>query len=280
MHTLLQPLIDVLFAAMSFLHDSLGLRWGWSIVLLTVIVRIILVPATFKQFKSMRSLQMLQPQIKEIQEKYKDDRSTMQQKVMEYYGENKVNPFGSLLPLLVQMPVFFALFYMLQAQSKVGGVFAGEPWLWIGAAPHAPAWLLVAGDITAFDLPLLLLYVASQFLSSMMMGTGDQMQRMIKYVMPVGIGVIMFIGRWPAGLFIYWFTSNMWTIGQQYLINRTTKIPTPPAVAEISSEGKSDTTEGHRAAEAEAEAKRRTTKRTDRAGRGPASAGRAGCRSY
>jgi YidC/Oxa1 family membrane protein insertase len=135
---------------------------------------------------------------------------------------------------------------------------------------------VVAGDITTFDLPLLLLYVASQFLSSMMMGTGDQMQRMLKYVMPVGIGVIMVIGRWPAGLFIYWFTSNMWTIGQQYLVKRTTKIPTQPAVAAISSEGESGTTEGRRAAGA----KRRTTKRTDRVGRGPTSAARAGYRSH
>jgi YidC/Oxa1 family membrane protein insertase len=238
MTTILKPLTDLLLTIMTFVHDTFGLNWGWSIVVLTIIVRIILIPLTFKQFKSMRAMQVLQPQLKEIQEKYKSDKQLMQQKVMEFYKENKVSPFGSCLPLVLQMPVFFSLFYMLQAAAKTGGVFAGETWLWIGAFPNAPAFLQIAADITKFDLPLLILYVGSQFLSSAMMSTGDQTQKMIMYVMPIGIGIIMYIGKWPAGLFIYWFTSNMWTIGQQYLIKRTTKMPPPPAVV-ASTGGKS-----------------------------------------
>lgn len=239
MSSILQPIVDLLFTIMNFVHGTFGLSWGWSIVVLTVMVRIILIPLTFKQFKSMRAMQVLQPRLKEIQEKYKSDKQLMQQKVMEFYKENKVSPFGSCLPLVLQMPVFFALFYMLQAQSKTGGVFAGETWLWIGAFPNAPSFLQMAIDITKFDLPLLILYAGSQFLSSSMMATGDQTQKMLMYVMPIGIGVVMYIGKWPAGLFIYWFTSNLWTIGQQYLIKRTTKMPPPAQPAVASSGGKS-----------------------------------------
>jgi len=237
MRTILKPLMDLLLLIMTFVHNTFGFSWGWSIVTLTVIVRIILIPLTFKQFKSMRAMQVLQPQLKEIQEKFKSDKQLMQQKVMEFYRENKVSPFGSCLPLVLQMPVFFSLFYMLQQQAKTG-VFQAGHWLWIGAFPSAPAFLQIAADITKFDLPLLILYVGSQFLSSAMMSTGDQTQKMIMYVMPIGIGIIMYIGKWPAGLFIYWFTSNMWTIGQQYLIKRTTKIPPPPQVV-ASTGGKS-----------------------------------------
>lgn len=229
MSDMIKPLSDLLFTVMSFVHDTFGLSWGWSIVVLTVMVRIALIPLTYKQFKSMRAMQVLQPQLKEIQEKYKGDKQMMQQKVMEFYKENKVSPFGSCLPLILQMPVFFALFYMLQTAAKA--VFVGETWLWIGGFPGAAAYLHIAADITQFDLPLLILYVGSQFLSSAMMSTGDPTQKMIMYIMPIGIGIVMYIGQWPSGLFIYWFTSNMWTIGQQYLIKRTTKMPPPPVVA-------------------------------------------------
>jgi len=248
MRTILEPLVNLLWIVMNFIHGTFGFSWGWSIVALTIIVRIILIPLTFKQFKSMRAMQVLQPQLKEIQEKYKNDKQLMQQKVMEFYRENKVSPFGSCLPLVLQMPVFFSLFYMLQAASKPvlegavipwAGKFLGESWLWIGALPNAPTFLQIAGDITKFDLPLLILYVGSQFLSSAMMATGDQTQKMLMYVMPIGIGIVMYIGKWPAGLFIYWFTSNLWTIGQQYLIKRTTKMLPPPQPAVASSGGKS-----------------------------------------
>jgi YidC/Oxa1 family membrane protein insertase len=242
--SILAPLVVVLYSIMNFVHTTFGIGWGWSIVVLTIIVRIVLLPLTYRQYKSMRAMQVLQPQLKEIQEKYKSDKQLMQQKVMEFYRENKVSPFSSCLPLVLQMPVFFALFYMLQAASKIGtvvgavgiyatlsGKFAGSHWLWIGAFQQYSS-SLIASDITKFDLPLLLLYVASQFVSSwMMMTSNDQTQRMLMYAMPIGIGVIMYIGRWPAGLFIYWFTSNMWTIGQQYLIKRSIKTPVPAPVA-------------------------------------------------
>lgn len=229
MTAILDPLIQLLLAILTYAHDNLGLNWGWSIVVLTVVVRVVLIPLTWKQFKSMRALQAVQPQMKELQEKHKDDRQLLNQKMMEFYKENKVNPFGSCLPLILQMPVFFALFYMLQAESEVGGHFVTDnQWLWMQDWGWAPSW--VAKSIVEFDLPLLLLYVASQFVSSLMMVPKDSAQRNMMLAMPVAIGVIMYIGKWPAGLFIYWFTSNLWTIAQQLIITKVVPLPEPAAV--------------------------------------------------
>src|SRR4029450_1018167 len=98
------------------LHDA-GFSWGMSIILLTVIVRLLLVPLTIKQIRSMNALRALQPQLKEIQEKYKGDRQAMNQATMRFYQENKVNPFASCLPLLLQLPVFLALFQLLRCDK-------------------------------------------------------------------------------------------------------------------------------------------------------------------
>ena len=111
---ILQPLIDVANAVLVFFHDNVGLSWGGAIIALTVVTRALLIPLTYKQLKGMRALQALQPQIKEIQEKYKNDRQRMQQEMMRFYQENKVNPFASCIPLLAQLPVFITLFYVLQ----------------------------------------------------------------------------------------------------------------------------------------------------------------------
>ena len=102
-----------------FFHDSVGLSWGMSIIALTVAVRTVLLPLTIKQFKSMRGSSMLAPEMKALQEKYKDDKQRLQQEMMKFYQENKVNPFGSCLPLVLQMPVFIALFYMLREDLKI-----------------------------------------------------------------------------------------------------------------------------------------------------------------
>ena len=102
-----------------FFHDTVGLPWGPAIIALTVVVRIVLIPLTIKQFRSMAALQQLAPEIKSLQEKYKGDRQRLNQEMMKFYQENKVNPFGSCLPLLLQMPVFLALFFMLREDLKL-----------------------------------------------------------------------------------------------------------------------------------------------------------------
>jgi YidC/Oxa1 family membrane protein insertase len=217
MSSILQPLSDAFFWVLSLLHTSLGISWSWSIVLLTVIVRVVLVPLTWRQIKSMRAMQALQPEIKVLQEKYKGDRDALNQKTMEFYRENKVSPFGSCLPLILQLPVFFGLYYMLKQAGDPGGVFASPNpvvgWLWIP-------------NITNFDYYLMFLYIGSQFVASWQTARNSAgQQKMIAYTMPIMVGVFMFIGKWPSGLFIYWFTSNLWTIAQQFVAEKVMPAP-------------------------------------------------------
>src|SRR4051794_7267745 len=110
---ILQPLIDVADAVLNWFHD-VGFSWGMSIILLTVVTRALLIPLTYKQLKGMRALQALQPQVKEIQAKFKNDRQRMQQEMMRFYQEKKVTPFPSSPPPLAQLPIFIPLFYPLR----------------------------------------------------------------------------------------------------------------------------------------------------------------------
>jgi YidC/Oxa1 family membrane protein insertase len=218
MQGILSPLSHFFFCILQFIHGW-GISWSWSIVVLTIFVRIILVPLTWKQIKSMRAMQALAPEIKALQEKYKDNKQLLNQKTMEFYQENKVSPFSSCLPLVLQLPVFLGLYYMLRIQGQAGGSFAfPNPtvgWLWIA-------------DITKFDIILMFLYIASQFVASWQTARKSAgQQKMIAYMMPIIVGVFMFIGKWPAGLFIYWFTSNLWTIAQQYVAERMMPMPVP-----------------------------------------------------
>ncbi|OFW61245.1 MAG: hypothetical protein A2133_11165 [Actinobacteria bacterium RBG_16_64_13] len=237
MENFFSPLSDFFFAILRFLHENVGVGWSWAIVLLTVIVRVVLVPLTWRQIKSMRAMQALQPQVKLLQEKYKNDRQILNQKMMEFYRENNVSPFGSCLPLLLQMPVFLGLFYMLREQGQA--IFWSKDALsWLvppdvgsfSSVWHSSpiGWLWIP-DITKFNIVLMFLYIASQFVASWQMSRkGAGQQKIIAYVMPVMIGIFMFVYKWPAGLFIYWFTSNLWTIGQQFAAEKI--IPVPVAV--------------------------------------------------
>src|SRR5476649_1580368 len=114
------PLISLFEAVMVFIHANLvGGSWGLAIVGLTVLIRAVLVPLTFRQLKSMQEMQRLAPQINALKEKYKDDKQRQQQEVMKFYQENKINPLASCLPLLLQLPVFVSLFYMLRTDLKL-----------------------------------------------------------------------------------------------------------------------------------------------------------------
>src|SRR3954447_27076667 len=114
----LQPLIDVFEAVLQFFHDSAGLSWGMAIVALTILVRALLLPLALKQFRSMQSLARHQPELKALQEKYKGDKDRMNQEMMKFYRENKINPLASCLPLAAQIPVFISLFYMLRTDLR------------------------------------------------------------------------------------------------------------------------------------------------------------------
>jgi YidC/Oxa1 family membrane protein insertase len=267
-----QPLIDAFDAVLVFFHDSVGLSWGMSIIALTVCVRAVLIPLTLKQFRSMQSLQRLAPEMKAMQEKYKGDKQRLQEETMKFYRENKVNPFGSCLPLVAQLPVFLSLFYMLRKdlkidicgpEERIAAVAAklGTSITNVGCQQVDPgsAGFLFIKDLTdnatgAVLVVLLVLYVGSQLLSSVLMSvTADRNQRMIMLALPFIF--VPFIQGFPAGLIVYWITTNLWTVGQQYVIRRTAGLPvrgTPGApgaataggLAGLTSVGRRDRDEG------------------------------------
>jgi YidC/Oxa1 family membrane protein insertase len=250
-----QPLITVFEAVLKFFHNSVGAGWGLSIVLLTVLIRLVLVPLTLKQFKSMRALQTLQPELKAIQAKYKEDKQRQQQELMKFYKENNVNPLASCLPLVAQLPVFISLFYMLRKDLRdnicpsVQTAYRAAKHLGNSATVactkgpggvHAPgashAGFLFIKDLTnnatgATLVVLILLYVGTQLASTMMMSTPtmDPTQRKLMMFMPLIF--VLFIIRFPAGVIVYWVTTNSWTILQQYVVRRRIGPATPPAVA-------------------------------------------------
>jgi YidC/Oxa1 family membrane protein insertase len=218
----LQPLIDIGNSVLKFFHDDAGLSWGMSIIALTVLTRALLIPLTYKSLKGMRALQALQPQLKEIKEKYKSDQKRMQQEMMRFYQENKVNPFASCIPLLAQLPVFITLFFVLKNELPDDiGCKAGEC--------GSEASFLFINDLTAKAaggelIALLILYVGTQLISGLVMSvTADKSQRMIMFILPIVF--VPFVISFPAGLVLYWITTNVWTIGQQYTIQRL--IPAP-----------------------------------------------------
>ncbi len=227
---ILQPLIDVANEVLKFFHDNAGLSWGMSIIALTVVTRALLIPLTYRQLKGMRALQALQPQIKEIQAKYKNDRQRMQQEMMRFYQENKVNPFASCIPLLAQLPVFITLFYVLRNELPDDiGCKAGEC--------GAEASFLFINDLTAKAvggelIALLILYVGTQLISGLVMSvTADKSQRMMMFILPLVF--VPFVISFPAGLVLYWITTNVWTIGQQYVIQRVIPAPHVTTPAEV-----------------------------------------------
>jgi YidC/Oxa1 family membrane protein insertase len=228
---ILQPLIDVGNAVLQFFHDNVGLSWGMSIIALTIVTRALLIPLTYKSLKGMRALQALQPQLKEIKEKYKNDQKRMQQEMMRFYQENKVNPFASCIPLIAQLPVFITLFYVLKNELPEDiGCEAGHC--------GSEASFLFIHDLTAKAhgpelIALLILYIGTQLISGMVMAvTADKSQRTMMMVLPFIF--VPFVISFPAGLVLYWITTNFWTIGQQYTIQRLIPAPqvaTPEMVA-------------------------------------------------
>lgn len=222
---ILQPLIDVANDVLQFFHDDIGLSWGMAIIALTFCTRAVLLPLTYKQLKGMRALQALQPQLKELQEKYKNDKQRLQQEMMRFYRENKVNPLASCIPLLAQIPVFITLFFVLKNELPDDiGCEAGK------CGAEASFWFIhdltdkaAGGELIA----LIVLYIGTQLVSGLVMSiTADKSQRMLMFALPFIF--VPFILSFPAGLILYWITTNVWTIGQQLVIQRV--VP-PPATA-------------------------------------------------
>ena len=207
--------------ALIHIHDVIH-SWSWSIVALTIIVRMLLVPLTVRQIHSMQNLQAHAPEMKALQQKYKHDRKRQNEELMKFYRENNINPAASCLPLVAQIPVFISLFYVLKDFEKEillqHGV-AGVEWLGL---------VNITEDTkTAWGPLLLVVYVLSQLTSSYLMSQQMQKaQRVLLLVLPVAF--IPFILNFPSGLMIYWLTTNLWTTGQGLVTRRHMPKPLPP----------------------------------------------------
>ena len=210
LYQLLSPIQNVLEIVVVFLYQNVIANYGIVIILLTIIVRLILTPLTITQTRSMARMQKIQPQLKELQKKYKDDKQKLQQETMAFYKENNVNPMAGCLPLILQMPVFFALFQTLRNPTeKVTSVVGGNiNFLWLKLDEPDPYYILV------------ILMVATMFLSTKL-STTDPKQTKIMYILPVVFGFISF--RFEAGILLYWVTTNVWSIGQQWVVNKIVK---------------------------------------------------------
>ncbi len=251
-----EPLYDLVSWVMLMLHngfDAIGMNnsWSWCLAItgLVVIVRILLIPLFVKQIRSMRNLQVLQPEIKKIQEKYKGDRERASQELMKLYKEHKTNPLSSCFPILAQSPFFFALFSVLNkvSQQKTVGVFTTEDVTSIDKAKFLGASLsdkFIGAETLTVQIVTVVMIIAmsgSQFYIQRMLMTKNmptasqaanpfmQQQKIMLYLFPIMFAV--FGINFPVGVLLYWLVSNAWSVGQQlYVIRRM------PAVGSIAHE--------------------------------------------
>jgi YidC/Oxa1 family membrane protein insertase len=197
---------DILLPVLNFFYKLTG-NYGWAIVLLTVAVRVILAPLTHQSTVQMKAMQMVQPKMKKIQEKYKDDPKELQKETLELYRREKVNPFGGCLPMLIQLPILIALFI----------TFTSKPFLDLVTSPNVQAsffWILnlAKPDPT----PVMIVLIGLSTFYSQKMITTDPKQAHMNIFMSIFIAVISV--SFPAGVQIYWVLSTFLTMLQQYLI--------------------------------------------------------------
>ncbi len=208
--SIFSPIESLLSMALETLYsvtDSLGFgSYGLAIILLTIIIKLALYPLTQKQLTSMKAMQEIQPKLKKLQDKYKDDPQMLQQKMMELYQKSGVNPLAGCLPLLIQMPILMAMYYALFNFDY-------------GGAPPSFAWMPSLSEPDPFYI-LPLLSALTTFLQQKISSTAEvtQQMRMMMIIMPVFIGFISL--NFPAGLVLYWVTMNVVQILMQLLMLR------------------------------------------------------------
>ncbi|WP_369272171.1 membrane protein insertase YidC [Streptomyces sp. R11] len=235
--------------------DNTGWAWGLSIVSLVILIRICLIPLFVKQIKATRAMQTLQPEMKKIQERYKNDKQRQSEEMMKLYKETGTNPLSSCLPILAQSPFFFALYHVLNsiANNETVGVInqsllESAQKAHIFGAPLAAKFTDSSADVTALEASLttvrivtavmIVLMSASQFYTQRQLMTKNvdttvktpfmQQQKMLMYIFPVMFAV--FGINFPVGVLVYWLTTNVWTMGQQMYVIRNN--PTPGSKAQ------------------------------------------------
>ena len=220
---ILQPLEDAANWIITQCHD-VGLSWGLAIIAMTFIVRLALLPLSLRGIRSMRRMQVVAPKLQELKEKYKDDPQRFQRETMEVYKREGVNPFSSCLPFILQIPFFIAIYQLLRGDTFQADVESNPP----------PGFLFVKSVIEAPQgaelIILIILFVtttaASVLLTTAMSPTASPGQRYIMLLFP--LIVVPFIINAPAGLAVYWIATNIFSLGQQWVVQKLIPAPTPP----------------------------------------------------
>ena len=267
MDSILNPLYIAVSWVIVTIHDLLspvfgtnsGVTWSLAIMGLVIIIRIILIPLFVKQIKSQRALTALQPHMKEIQKKYKDDRQKQSEEMMKLYKEHKTNPLASCFPILAQAPIFFALFTVLNGIAAIDdegnpapiarGFMKGEYLVSAAQAKFFGAPIsdkFLGSDITTVKIVtviLIILMSATTFTTQRQLMTKGmpkmdssnnmmlQQQKIMLYAFPVIFAITGV--NFPVGVLIYWSTTNLWTWGQQYYVIKRNPTPGSPAYEEL-----------------------------------------------
>ena len=207
MGKIIAPIAALLEQAIKILYGILG-NYGLAIIGVTILIKVVLLPLTLKQDKSMKDMKKIQPELDALKQKYGNDPQVLNQKTMELYQKHKVNPLSGCLPILVQLPILWALFAVLRKTAAEGGVIPMDA-TFIGLALNTPD--------PRFILPVLngvVSYAQQKLMSGT--GAGGQQAKMMMYTFPVMMVMISY--RMPAGLQIYWLTSSLLGVLQQYFI--------------------------------------------------------------
>ncbi len=215
----------LLLVSMNGLHDLLNLGYGWVIIVITFIIKMLFWPLTAASTRSMKRMAALQPQMKALQEKYKDDPAKMNKKMMEFWKEHKVNPMGGCLPMLLQMPVFIGFFYMIQSAIEL----RGASWMWVKDLSKPDTLFYIPGIGFPFNLLPLLMGATMLWqarLTPPSPGMDPVQQKMMKY-MPLLF--LIFLYTFSSGLTLYWTVQNLLSILQTKLTKTATPAATTPA---------------------------------------------------
>ena len=213
-----------LLLGMNTLHHSLGLAYGWVIIAITVIIKVVFWPLTQASARSAKRMQMLQPQIKALQEKHKDDPIKAQRKMMEFWKEHKINPMSGCLPTLIQMPVFFGFFFMIRSAIEL----RGASFLWVGDLSSPDTLFIIPGLNFPFNLLPLIMGATMLWQAHLTPPSPGMDQAQAKMMRYMPLMFLVFLYNYSAGLTLYWTVQNLLSIVQTNLI-RTTPEPALPA---------------------------------------------------
>lgn len=203
---------DLLGSVLSTILNAVG-NYGLAIILFTILVKVLLLPLSIKQTKSTKAMQDIQPKIQELQEKYKNKPEKQQQEIMKLYQEAKINPLAGCLPLFIQLPILLALFNVLR-EPVTYGVFANQ-----AAYDSANLSFLWISSLSEIDIPIAILSGISAYLMQTLTIPKDQLEGPMKYMSYMMLGMSFWMGlTLPSGLILYWTASNVFAIGQHFLV--------------------------------------------------------------